>query len=80
VSLGDRFGHTQAVPAVLHTMSSPEGVRDAARRFVASRATGVDDCRELLAMLGLAPSAREVAAFQTTATDDTVIQAEETRT
>jgi hypothetical protein len=49
-----------------------------ARLEVARRATGVEDCRDLLDALGLGFTADEVAAFERTATDDTVIQAEET--
>lgn len=47
-----------------------------ARRFVASQASGVDDCRELLAMLGLGPTAEEIAALNPEYIEDTVIQAD----
>jgi hypothetical protein len=50
-------------------------VKRRARLEVARRATGVEDCRRLLSMLGLAHSAEEVAAFKRSAVNDTVIQA-----
>lgn len=75
MSLGDRFDHTQAVPAVLSALSTPEGVRRCARVSTAGRSLGVEDCRVLLDMLGLDFSDEEVAAFERRAVNDTVIQA-----
>lgn len=55
MSLGDRFNHTQAVPAVLGSVITPAEVRVRARRRVEARALNDEDCRVLLDMLGLTP-------------------------
>lgn len=65
MSLGDRYDHTQAVPASLAGLTTPEGVRDKARRYAATQAADLDDCRLLLDMLGLGPTEREIADRRT---------------